>query len=470
MGSVSTVAGTGVAGFNGDGSALSSQLNYPTGVAVDPTTRDFYIADNGNHLVRKVTPSGTITTVAGTGVAGFDGDGTATLKQLNSPEKVAVDPTTHDLYIADVGNQRVRKVTTSGAMSTVAGPAQVSDPRGLTVDPTTRDLYIVDRNRVRKLTTSGAMSTLAGTGTEGFSGDGGPATEAELATAYGVAVNGSKLYIADFDNQRVRVVNNLGVITTLAGSGAQGFSGDGGPATSAALNGPIDVAVDGSSNLYIAENNGCRVRKVDASDASSPNTTITSGPSGPINNPSPTFNFTASEGNSSFGCKLDSQPYEACSSPKTYAALADGPHTFYVRATDPAGNTDSTPDSRTFTVNTEEPDTTITFGPQGPTNDPSPTFRFTSTAAGSTFECRLDGGTFQPCNSPRTYSGLADGPHTFRVRATGPGWQHRLRSSRAGLHRRHGTTHHHDYLRPPGPDQRPQPHLPLHVDRGGVGL
>jgi hypothetical protein len=155
-----------------------------------------------------------------------------------------------------------------------------------------------------------------------------------------------------------------------------------------------------------------------------PSTTITGGPSGTTNNPTPTFTFSSSEAGSSFECRFDSDPFGPCSGPgdthTPASALSDGAHTFEVRATDPTGKTDVTPASRSFTVDTAPPDTTIISGPSGATNDPTPTFTFSSSESGSTFECKLDAGSFSFCSSPKTTAHLADGSHTFSVRATDP--------------------------------------------------
>ncbi len=153
-------------------------------------------------------------------------------------------------------------------------------------------------------------------------------------------------------------------------------------------------------------------------DATPPNTTIDSGPSGTTNDQTPSFAFSASEPGSSFACRIDSGPYAPCSSPLTTGALADGPHTLSVRATDAAGNPDPTPASRSFTVDATPPNTTIDSGPSGTTNDQTPSFAFSATKPGSSFACRIDSGPYAPCRSPYTASRLADGPHTFSVRAT----------------------------------------------------
>jgi sugar lactone lactonase YvrE len=279
-GTITTVAGNGTPGFSGDGGpATNASLASPTGVAVD-AAGNLYIADAGNDRVRKVSASGTITTVAGTGTPGFSGDGgPATGAGLVYPSGVAVDAA-GNLYIADTYNNRVRKVSASGTITTVAGNgtpgfsgdggpatnASLASPSGVAVDAA-GNLYIADpdNSRVRKVSTSGTITTVAGNGTPGFSGDGGPATNASLFNPSGVAVDAAgNLYIADTTNSRVRKVSTSGTITTVAGNGTPGFSGDGGPATNASLVYPSGVAVDAAGNLYIADSQNNRVRKVAA--------------------------------------------------------------------------------------------------------------------------------------------------------------------------------------------------------------
>ena len=157
-------------------------------------------------------------------------------------------------------------------------------------------------------------------------------------------------------------------------------------------------------------------------DTTPPDTTIGSGPGDPTTSTSASFAFTSSESGSTFQCKLDAGSYAACASPKSYSGLATGQHTFSVRATDAAGNTDASPATRTWTISTANdttpPDTTITAGPGGPTNDTTPTFAFTASESGSTFACRVDGGAYATCTSPWTTAALADGSHTVSVRAT----------------------------------------------------
>ncbi|MET9550870.1 RICIN domain-containing protein [Streptomyces sp. NPDC006627] len=277
-GRIRTVAGTGRAGGGGDGAtAVSAQLNCPREVAVDGAG-NLYITDSSNHRVRKVTADGKISTVAGTGTAGFTPDGgQASGTRLHYPLGVAVD-STGDLYISDCNNHRVRKVTADGKISTVAGngsagsqgdggpavSAQLNGPRALSFDGA-GNLYIADgdNHRVRKVTTDGKISTVAGTGTAGSSGDGGPATDARLRLPMGVAVDSTgALYVSEYENHRVRKVTPDGKISTVAGTGTANYGGDGGPAASALLKKPRGLAVDCVDTLYIADGDNHRVRKI----------------------------------------------------------------------------------------------------------------------------------------------------------------------------------------------------------------
>ena len=219
---IETVAGG--SSYRGDGgAATAAQLRFPAGVALDGAG-NLYIADRDNHRIRKVDPAGVISTVAGDGMRGYGGDGgAATAAQLFAPRGVALDGA-GNLYIADTFNQRIRKVDAAGVISTVAGD-----------------------------------------GTRGYGGDGGPAVDAQLNTPYGLALDGAgNLYIADLFNHRIRKVDTAGMISTVAGDGTRGSGGDGDPATSAQLNFPRGVAPDGAGNLYIADDLNHRIRKVDA--------------------------------------------------------------------------------------------------------------------------------------------------------------------------------------------------------------
>jgi uncharacterized protein (TIGR03437 family) len=267
-GSISTVAGNGVLSFSGDGGpALSAQMNGPLGVAAD-TAGNLYVADTGNNVVRKVAKN-VITTIAGNGTAGSNGDGSAgPSAQLSSPMGLAVDAS-GNLYIADSQNAKVRRVSSTGVISTAAGNgtpgfggdgaaatgAQLNTPLGVVVDAA-GNLFIADfsNNRVRKVTPAGTISTVAGNGNSGYSGDGAPATNAQLNTPTGVALDAAgNLYIADAGNNVIRVVTPSGTISTIAGNGTAGYSGDGGPAVKAQLVNPRAIAVDSAGNVYIAD-------------------------------------------------------------------------------------------------------------------------------------------------------------------------------------------------------------------------
>jgi trimeric autotransporter adhesin len=277
-GIISTAAGTGDPGYSGDGGqATFAELKRPLGVAID-ISGNLFIADSDNHRIRKVTPGGVISTIAGNGTPGFSGDGgSPTSAQLHHPTSLAID-SAGSVYVADYVNQVIRKITADGLINTVAGTgtqgfsgdgglatsAQFSYPQGLALDGS-GNLFIADSYnfRIRKLASNGVISTVAGVGTQGFSGDGGQATTAQLNLATDVAVDASgNLFIADFANQRVRKVTSAGVISTAAGINEQGFSGDGGQASSGQLYLPTNVAVDPSGNVFIADSNNYRIRKV----------------------------------------------------------------------------------------------------------------------------------------------------------------------------------------------------------------
>lgn len=287
-GVITTVAGTGTAGFSGDGGpATAAQLNNPYAAALT-SDGGFLIADTGNQRIRKVSPSGTITTVAGSGTTGFSGDGgPATGAALDTPTGVAV-AADGDILIADLENNRIRQVATDGTITTVAGNGSTthSGDNGpatgagvyhpFSVAPTPDGGFLIavsGENRVRRVTAAGTISTVAGDGVSGFEGDGGPATGAQLSDPTGVAaLPGGGMLIAEWANRQVRMVTAGGIISTVAGNGGWGYSGDGGPPTDASLLDPVNVAPTPDGGFLIADSGNSRVRWV---------TALSAGPAGP---------------------------------------------------------------------------------------------------------------------------------------------------------------------------------------------
>jgi hypothetical protein len=274
---IDTVAGTGVRGWSGDGGpAREAKLDHPRSLALLPDG-GYLFAEPYLHVVRRVWPDGTVTTVAGTGTAGYSGDGgAATSARLNFVHAAAPTPD-GGFVIADTLNNRIRKVSAAGIITTIAGSgaqgfagdggpatsAKINNPRSVAVDADGR-VAVVDSNnhRIRRVDAAGVITTIAGSGRQGFSGDGGPATAASLNIPFAVAFMGDRLLIADTNNQRIRSVSPSGVISTVAGNGAQGFSGDDGPATAASLSFPHSVDAIGVDEFLIADTRNARVRGV----------------------------------------------------------------------------------------------------------------------------------------------------------------------------------------------------------------
>jgi len=277
-GIITTITGIGSYGYSGDGGPATAAANSgPAGVAVDGSG-NIYFCDYNNSRIRKINTSGIITTIAGNGFAGFTGDGgPASSAQINTPWGIALD-TSGNIYFSDRFNYRIRKINTSGIISTIGGngisgfsgdsgpatDAELDQPVDIYVD-IYNNLYFSDffNQRIRKINTTGIISTIAGNGISGYSVDGVPATSTEIYTPIGVAVDtAGNLYIGDYGNNRIRKVNTSGIITTIAGNGTLGYSGDGGPATSAQLNGPYGVTVAASGNIYISDAFNYRVRMI----------------------------------------------------------------------------------------------------------------------------------------------------------------------------------------------------------------
>lgn len=277
FGIIHTAAGHGTTiGYSGDGGpATLAQLYVPEFVCMD-ASGNLYISDRANHRVRKVDASGIITTFAGTGVPGYTGDGgPATLAQIYNPTGIAVD--VHgNVYFASSFTSVIRKVDPSGIISTAAGngvlmfagdggPATAAsfyDPEGIVFDHA-GNLIISDQgnNRLRKIDTAGIITTIVGMSSAGYSGDGGPATAAKINKVWDITTDTfGNIYIPDCLNNRIRRINSAGIITTIAGTGIGGFSGDGGPASAARFYQPKGIARDCAGNLYISDN--ARIRKI----------------------------------------------------------------------------------------------------------------------------------------------------------------------------------------------------------------
>lgn len=280
---ISTYAGNGTAGFSGDGGlATAAKLNHPVAVAVD-AAGNVYIADENNSCIRKIAPDSIITTIAGNDTAGYSGDGgMATAAEINYPEGLAVDGS-GNVYIADYNNDRIRKVTSAGIITTIAGTgaigytgdggaataAELNGPTGIAVDAA-GNIYIADENnhRVRKISSAGIISTIAGTGVAGFSGDGGAATAAKLWFPNEITTDAAgNVYIADNYNSRVREINSTGVISTITGNGTFAYGGDKGIATAAKIYGSSGLALDASGNVYIADWGNSRIRRINTADS-----------------------------------------------------------------------------------------------------------------------------------------------------------------------------------------------------------
>jgi uncharacterized protein (TIGR03437 family) len=284
-GKVNTIAGDGQVGYTGDGAAaVDASFDIPYGVSVD-AAGNVYISDLHNQVVRQVNTKGVINTFAGNNCCyGYFADGipaTNPSASLNQPVGLANDAA-GNLYIVDSQDARVRMVSTGGIIKSVAGgfqgadpgngiyggdggealPCDLNVPLGVAVD-TKGNVYIADseNNRIRMVTPGGIITTVAGNGTAGYSGDGGPAVAAQLSRPWAVVVDSAgDLYIADYNNSRIREVNTAGIITTIAGGPGPGYAGDGGPALKAMLNFPTGLALDTNGDLYVADSSNNVIR------------------------------------------------------------------------------------------------------------------------------------------------------------------------------------------------------------------
>lgn len=267
-GYLSTIAGKGVAGRSGDGgAATAAKLNYPTGLVMDKKG-NLLFADSRNHCIRKISPDGVITNVAGVGNLGSKGDsGMATEAQLHSPYAVALDDA-GNLYISDGGNNKIRKVDTAGVITTFAGTGKIgliknnipatqcdlNNPKGLVYDPKGNILAISVHSIVKINIATGMLTTFSG-GPIGIGGDGGPAVNGRFNAPSNLAIDKyGNLFIADLSNNRVRMIDSVGKVSTIAGNGLSSL-GDGGDADAASVPVPDGVTTDAKGNLYISDGN-----------------------------------------------------------------------------------------------------------------------------------------------------------------------------------------------------------------------
>ncbi|MEP5365674.1 MAG: T9SS type A sorting domain-containing protein [Reichenbachiella sp.] len=284
---VSTLAGSTTSGM-ADGTGTDAQFNQPAGIARG-NSGNIYVAEWTNHTIRKVTPEGVVTTLAGShGTAGF-ADGTGTAARFNTPAGIAVDAS-ENVYVTEFSGHRIRKITSEGVVTTIAGngtggfaddtgtAAQFNGPIGITIDES-GNLYVGDFNnhRIRKITAEGVVTTLAGSGIAGFADGTGAA--AQFSSPTGVVVDASgNLYMGEFSGHRIRKITAEGVVTTLAGSGISGFAD--GTGTAAQFNSPFSITLDQSDNVLVG-GNGFRLRKI--SPAGVVSTVVGNGSSGSVN-------------------------------------------------------------------------------------------------------------------------------------------------------------------------------------------
>ncbi len=435
-GSITLLAGTGAKGFAGDGgAATSAKFNNLNGLALHAASNSLYVADTGNHRIRKIDLSNnTISTIAGAGIAALGGTGPAISAWINSPTAVAVDAA-GNVYFADTGNNRVCKIS-SGNLTIVAGTGEVGNsgdgatalsakmnhPTGVAVSSDGATLYIADQgnNRIRKVA-GGNISHFAGlsNGTSGFGGDGAAANLAALNAPTGLALDSNgNLIITDTDNERLRKVTiSDGLIVTIAGSNSAGNTGDSGTATSATLDTPTKVAIDGSGNIVFSDSGNLRVRRLTAS--------------GPANNlPVPAqvanqslnksqqlsvaLSATDADNDSVMFSLVPSLPFVTVTNANAAARTATlfinpaggnvGVYTVQVKAEDSKGGSNLTP---SFTITVSDPN-----GP--PANQPpvavANTLPSTVQANGQTATVNLDGtGSSDPNNDPLTFSWADNG-------------------------------------------------------------
>lgn len=435
-GTITLMAGTGAKGFAGDGgAATSAKFNNPNGLAFHATSNSLYVADTGNHRIRKIDlGSGNISTIAGTGISGLGGNGPATSAWINAPTGVAVDAA-GNVYFADTGNNRICKVS-SGILTVVAGSGEVGNsgdganaisaklnhPTGIAVSSDGATLYIADRgnNRIRKVSGNNITHFAgASNGTSGYGGDGAAANAAQLNAPSGIALDsGGNLILTDGDNERIRKITaSDGLIITIAGTGNAGNSGDSGAANLATIDTPTALAIDGSGNIVFCDSGNLRIRRLTMS--------------GPANNPPVPAPVVNQSLNKSQQLNVALSATDADNDPVTFSLVPSlsfvsitnanpanrtatlfinpangnvGVYNVQVKAEDSKGGSNLTP---AFTITVNDPN-----GP--PPNQPpiavANTLPATVQASGQTATVNLDGtGSSDPNNDPLTYSWTDNG-------------------------------------------------------------
>jgi sugar lactone lactonase YvrE len=387
---ITTLAGTaGIIGLS-DGTGSAAQFNSPYGVAVDGSG-NVYIADKGNHTIRKITSTGVVTTLAGAaGYSGFQ-NGTGSAAQFWNPNGVAVD-SAGNVYVADTSNCEIRKITATGVVTTLAGaalspgsidgPASVarfSYPTGLAVD-SAGNIYVVDSasHTIRKITSAGMVTTLAGTANNGGSSD-GTGSAAQFEYPFGVAVDSDgNVYVADTGNLEIRKITAAGVVTTLAGAAFSRGSIDGSGSV-ARFNTPRSVAVDGAGNIYVADEQTRAIRKITATGV-----------------------VTTIAGDALHGGATDGTGSSALFYAPSGVAV-DNTGKIYVADSDPYGNTirkGTPPVTPAPAITTQPANQTVTVGGSASftaaaSGNPSPTLRWQRLPAGSVTWANLsDAGSY----------------------------------------------------------------------------
>jgi len=456
-GTIQTLVGDGTIGYTGDGGpATAAEIYQPRGITLTPDG-GYLIADRRNQVIRKVSASGIITTVAGNHTLGYSGDnGPATSAELNYPHALSLTPDGGYL-IVDTSNQGIRKVSASGTITTVAGDgttcalptaacgdggsatsAQLNFPEGVAALPD-GSFLIADTtdNRIRLVSASGTISTVVGTGvacspSTAACGDGGAASSAQLNFTEGVAPTADGGYLlSDNSDNRIRRVTPAGTITTIVGNGTAGYMGDGGAATSAELRDPEFVSITPDGGLLVADHNNQVIRAVAGAvvpQLAQPS--ATTNPSSPRNDNAPKVLGSAPAGSfvalyktaDCSGAPVANGSAATFASPGLPISVPDNSTTTLHAVVFAVGGQLSPCSSSTITYveDSKAPKARIRKHPKHKVTSSGKRtkvkFGFTSNESGSTFQCKMDRARFRRCHRPKTYK-VKDGRHTFRVRA-----------------------------------------------------